>query len=78
MQGLGAFTTVMWLITWLVVVGSILAGMWLLFRVARARGWLDPAAHRSRARGILEERYARGEIDRDTFHRMLADLGYGG
>jgi putative membrane protein len=56
---------------WLLV---ILAIAWLVLRTSRGEwGRTTPAPPES-AEDILAARYARGEIDRDTFERMRADL----
>ncbi len=53
----------------------IALAVWL-FRVPRWPGGQTPAADRhSQALAILEERYARGEIDRDEFLKKKQDLG---
>ena len=58
---------------WLVVIGLI---VWLVV-VALGRGTRrEPSgeADEDRAESILRERYARGEIDEDTYRRMLDEL----
>jgi len=37
-------------------------------------GWLLPANEDRSAESIIKRRYASGEIDRETFERMLEDL----
>jgi putative membrane protein len=63
---------------WVVVLFLL---VWLVFRLARSQGWIDGAAGRPDRGGgaeeILRERYARGEIDRETYMRMLEDLRRG-
>ena len=59
--------------------------LWLVVRmvlaaagVARIRGlWLGPARSggESSARALLDQRYARGEIDREAYLQMKKDLG---
>ena len=39
---------------------------------------MAPPVHGSRAREILEERYARGEIDTEEFQERIRNLGAGG
>ena len=50
---------------------------WLVY--ALVRGFTGGSAERprdtDRALAILKERYARGEIDKDTFERVKRDLG---
>ncbi len=56
---------------WILVIALVI---WLVYRFAGgARGpGAPPSADRAEA--ILRERYARGEIDRETYERMLEDL----
>ena len=50
----------------------------LLFLVVLITAWLVPAKWSNRnqpsAEEIVRQRYARGEIDRETYERMLGDL----
>lgn len=56
---------------WIAVLGGVI---WILYRLARSQGWIG-AGHRSgRSEEVLRERYARGEIDRETYDAMLEDL----
>jgi len=55
-----------WLIP-LAVIGLI---VWAVVSATRS----NPPAGGDRALGILKERYARGEIDRDTYESMRRDL----
>jgi putative membrane protein len=61
-----------WAILWMPLVWLAFAGLvvWLVFVLVR------PTTPRpgARAREILEERYARGEIDRDEFLAMRQEL----
>lgn len=63
---------------WLIVLATL---AWVLFRLARGKGWLSGERSRPSPSGsdrsplrILQERYARGEIDAATFDEMLARL----
>lgn len=57
---------------WIVVIALV---VWLIYRLsAGARGPTGGAADLGKAEEILRQRYARGEIDRDTYQRMLEDL----
>ena len=49
---------------------------WFLIGVVTvlALGWLLPSNSDRSAEAIIKRRYARGEIDRETFERMLDDL----
>lgn len=61
-----------------VLVGVILLVVYLIRRLNNGGQSIlgDPAtaAVRPKPREILQERYARGEIDREQFHQMLTDL----
>lgn len=66
----------MWLgpIVMLAVLALLAAGIVSLVRwMAGNRGSADPSSSRS-AREILDERYARGDIDRDEYLRRREDL----
>lgn len=64
------FVGLVWL---LLIVGVV----WLVLRIGQSRGWLGRDAG-DRAERILKERYARGDIDRETYERMVEDLRSGG
>ena len=53
-----------------------MAFTWFLIGVAAVfvLGWLLPPDEERSAEAIIKRRYARGEIDRETFERMLDDL----
>lgn len=59
-------------LTTLVFWALIIAGIVWLVRLVTAGG--AGAAERSRARAILEERFARGEISEEEFRRMREEL----
>ncbi|WP_112433928.1 SHOCT domain-containing protein [Thermogemmatispora tikiterensis] len=70
----------MWLgaVLWLILLAAL---AWTLFRLARGKGWFSGGPSRLYPSGpnrsplqILQERYARGEIDAATFDEMLARL----
>jgi putative membrane protein len=64
-EGLGmGFGGFMWLLWILLIAGLV----WLVAAFVR------PSDHRKSALEILEERYARGEIEREEFERRKADL----
>ena len=50
--------------------------LWFLLGAAAVLvfGWLLPPDGDDAAEGIIKRRYARGEIDRETYERMLDDL----
>lgn len=57
--------------------GLIVGAVWLaraLFNAER-RGSGPTGAPRARPREILDERYARGEISREEYERIRAELG---
>lgn len=57
---------------WVIVLGFILAVVWQL--IVRRGSDRDRPDEAGRAEEILRKRYARGEIDRETYQRMLDDL----
>lgn len=69
-SGGGMMMFSMWLF-WLVVVALV---AWLVLRLMRGGGAPWDRNLGDRAEAILRERYARGEIDRETYERMLEDL----
>lgn len=63
---LGAVHMVLW---WaLIILGIVVLAKWLLGGAPRA------GAEGDRALGILRERYAHGEIDKDEFDKRKRDL----
>jgi putative membrane protein len=58
----------LWPVLWLAVAVAV---VWLLSRRWRQPRGGDPG----RAREILAERYARGELSSDEYRQRLADLG---
>lgn len=70
-----AFLTLLYLL----YVGAVLAALYLVVRWAVAGGVVDasrkaPASGGQDARGILDARYAGGEISREEYERMRRDL----
>lgn len=61
-----------------VIVGIVLLVVWLVRRVAGGTAsnafQAGPAGGPGSAKEILQIRYARGEIDRELYQKMLADL----
>lgn len=54
----------------------IVLAVWLVIRLTGARGLFEPKPHGTeRARDILAERYARGEIDTEEYEQRLSKLG---
>jgi putative membrane protein len=70
--GFGLFHMIAWVI---VLIALLALAVWL------ARSLMGPAAHhqfvprRSAGLDVLEERYARGEINRDEFLQKKRDIG---
>ena len=63
----------MWLwgtLMMLAIIGAIVAGIWLIVRSTRPPG---PRPN-DRAREILAERYARGDLSSEEYHERLAEL----
>jgi putative membrane protein len=59
---------------WVVVLGI---AIWLMAQLVDRGRRPGGEAGRNRAEEILKERYARGEIDRETYQRMFDDLKRG-
>lgn len=57
------------MIGWLILAVIIVAAVWLAVGNSRR-----PADHNDSARRVLAERYARGELDVDEYHRRLDGL----
>jgi putative membrane protein len=66
---MGPMWWVMWIPSVLIIGGLVALGIWAGRRFSEPRGRLG-----SDAQGILEERFARGEIDEDDFRSRLAAL----
>lgn len=62
---------------WVAVIALV---VWLILRLTREGGTPGGGATGvgDRSEAILRERYARGEIDREMYERMLDDLRRGG
>ncbi len=56
-------------IWWILGLALVAIVAWALLSSARSRG-----GARESPEEVLKRRYAEGEIDRDTYQRMLADL----
>jgi putative membrane protein len=68
MAGMGGWGMLVIAVFWISLLG---AGGWIVYRLVR--GSRRGAAGRD-AEQILRERYARGEIDRESYERMRGDL----
>jgi putative membrane protein len=79
--GMGLLGVLSTLLTLGLVAGLLFAGIWLWRRFGAAEGvgsWTRAqAVARMPAREILQTRYARGELTREEYQRMLQDLGGG-
>jgi putative membrane protein len=65
-----------YMIFWLLILIAMVAGVvWLIRSVAHPGSTPLHLAHRSTGLDILEERYARGEIDRDEYLQKKRDMG---
>jgi putative membrane protein len=62
-----------WIWPILVVIGLVLLG-YLAYRLTSGRGGRDAPTDTGSARRILDERFARGEIDGEDYRRRRAEL----
>ena len=67
----GPFGMIIWLLILIVVVVAV---VWLLRPTTHGGGREPASPRRSTGLDILEERYARGEIDRDEYLQKKGDL----
>ena len=58
-----------------VIVGFVLLIAWFVRRVLPTAGLAGGSGTTLTAKELLQLRYARGEITRDQYKKMLADLG---
>ena len=65
----GGWMMILW---WVLILALVALGIWWFRRRADAGGAAPSGANRAEA--ILRERFARGEIDEDTYQRQLAEL----
>jgi putative membrane protein len=63
------------MIIWVIVLIAIVAGVVWLVRTVAPSGTQQSSARRSPGLEVLEERYARGEIQRDAYLQKKRDLG---
>jgi len=68
MGGMGVLAILFWV---LIIAGIIFIAKWFL---ERNRGESDADKHLESALDILKKRYARGEIDRETYEQMKKDI----
>jgi putative membrane protein len=70
--GMGWIGSIFMIVFWvLVIIGLVFLIKWLIQSTKSDR---DIVRGGSRALDIVKERYARGEIDKEEFQRMKADL----
>lgn len=62
------------MLVWLFVVGAV---VWLVWRALRERSVAGECRDQTTAEELLKRRYAEGEIERETYERMLDDLRSG-
>ncbi len=62
-----------WMGTWWIIgIPLAVVVIWALVRAPRGPG--ERIGPSESSQEILQRRYAKGEIDRETYHRMLNDL----
>lgn len=71
MMGMGWGMMVLFALFWVAVLALI---GWVIYRLVSGR---RASSSRATPETILEERYARGEVDRETYQRMRTDLRSG-
>ena len=71
MMGLGIVGWFLMTIFW---IGLILLGVWMVKGLFQNSGRTPPRSSAGTAREILDERYARGELSREQYENMKADL----
>lgn len=69
MMGWGWGMMLLFALFWVAVIGLV---GWLIYRFMKGRGGTSGSP--ATPEGVLQDRYARGEIDRETYLRMRADL----
>jgi putative membrane protein len=74
MMGWGGWMAPFGMIIWLLILGLIVAGIVWLFRTL-TRQSSENVGRRSSALDVLEDRYARGEINRDEYLEKRHDIG---
>lgn len=62
----------MMILWWVLILALVVLGVWRFRR--RTDGGGAPLSGADRAETILRERFARGDIDEDTYRRQLAEL----
>lgn len=76
--GMGSWGGVWWgpfgMIIWLLLLVVIVVAVIWLVRSTTQGGGREPPPRRSAGLDVLEERYARGEVDRDEYLQKKRDL----
>jgi len=73
MNGMPAMGPMMWVFM-LLIWGFVILGLVLVIRWVVMRGKHDKRKSRQTPLEVLKTRYARGEIDRETYERMKQEL----
>jgi uncharacterized membrane protein len=63
------------ILTIALIVGIVLLIIWLVRRVSSERGTGQSLMGKKQPKDILQERYVSGEISRDEYQQILADIG---
>lgn len=71
MLGLGGFGIIFMVLFW---GGLIFGGVWLVKSLFNTRDGNQNGLRQPSAREILDQRYARGEISRDEYEQIKADI----
>lgn len=69
--GFGAFGMIIWVVILIAVIAGV---VWLVRTVAAPGGTRGASTRRSPALDVLEERYARGEINREEYLQKKGDI----
>ena len=70
--GWGGGTMLFMALFWALLIAVAVGLVWRLLGPGRPSG--NVGSNETKAEALVKERYARGEIDRDTYARMLEDL----
>lgn len=73
--GYGGYFGAFHMIIWVIVLIAIVAGIIWLMRTAVPSGMHQSSLGRSSGLDVLEERYARGDINRDEYLQKKRDIG---
>lgn len=69
--GMGRWGMIGMVLVWAIAIAAV---VWLVSQLTSGRRSSGSNSGVSQSEAILKERYARGEIDTDTYSRMLAEL----